>query len=124
MKFGKWTTTDVVFLPNKSPVQFIPVEKSLFASNASDLTFQDGVLTKYGQGVEGEVLALAKLPADVLKAYFGAVGEMFTFRKDAASKEAEYLYALTALTKSQLAAARCMAAYESRDEARIAADCQ
>jgi hypothetical protein len=121
--FDRWTATDVVMLPNASPVQFLPVEKSLFANNTSDLAFSDGVLTRYGQTVDGEALAVAKLPAEVLKAYFAAIGAMFTSRKDASASEAGYLDAMLTLTKKQVDTEVCLAAYRSQDEDRIAKDC-
>jgi hypothetical protein len=123
VRLSRWTALARVMLPNDAPVQFLPVDKSLFANSSSDLAFSDGVLTKYGQTVDGEVLAVFKLPADVLQAYFTAIGSMFTVRKDAATNEAAYLDALLQLTKKQLSTEQCLAAYQSSDEARIEADC-
>ena len=123
MEYSRWTAVDRVMLPNHSPVQFLPVEKSLFANNSSDVTFSYGVLKKYGQTVDGEVLALVKLPADILKAYFAAIGAMFTSRKSAATEEAAYLEALLQLTKKQASTEKCLAAYQSGDESEIQKDC-
>jgi hypothetical protein len=123
VKFQHWEAMDRVMLPNDSPVQFVPLDRGLFASNTSELTFSDGVLKKYSQSMDGEILALAKLPADVLKAYFTAIGSMFTTRKTSATEQSAYLDEMLKLKAKQAATDRCLAAYRADDAALIQADC-
>lgn len=67
----------IVFSPSESKTQFIPVSKTFFADNGASFGFTEGVLTRYRQDTNGELTALLTLPAEILKAYFGAVGAVF-----------------------------------------------
>lgn len=81
----------VLMAPNESPVRFLPVSKTFFSGNSADFAFEDGVPTKYKQETEGEIVALLKLPADVLSAYFSAAGAVFDAFKERDQKEAAAL---------------------------------
>jgi len=70
-------TAAIVFSPSESKTQFIPVSKTFFANNNAGFGFTEGVLTRYRQDTNGELTALLTLPAEILKAYFGAVGAVF-----------------------------------------------
>ena len=67
----------IVFSPSESKTQFIPVSKTFFADNGANFVFTEGILTQYEQGTNGELTALLTLPAEIIKAYFGAVGAVF-----------------------------------------------
>lgn len=67
----------IQFSPSKSATHFMPVSRTFFANNSAEFVFSDGVPTKYKQDTEGELIALLKLPADVIGAYFTAVGGIF-----------------------------------------------
>lgn len=83
----------IVFSPSGAPVRFLPMARTLFASNEADFTFTDGMPTKYDQNADGELIAALKLPADVVGAYFAAVGRTFDGFKAHDTKEAEALAA-------------------------------
>src|SRR5439155_15354195 len=79
--------TTIVLSPSLAPTRFLPIFGSLFASAEADFGFVDGMPTKYDQNADGESIALLKLPADVIAAYFGAVGKMFDNFKARDTKE-------------------------------------
>ncbi len=81
----------LVFSPSESPVYFLPVRRTLFSNNKADLAFTEGVPTKYDQSTDGELIGLLKLPADVIGAYFGAIGQIFQYRQGAFDSEQKYL---------------------------------
>lgn len=77
-------SANIVLSPSESKVRFLPIAKTFFADNKTDFRFRDGVPSKYQQGTDGEIVALFKLPADILAAYTSAAGEVFnSFREDA-----------------------------------------
>jgi hypothetical protein len=117
---GASTTETIIFSPNLSPVQFLPVSKSFFSGNDADFGFVEGVPTKYNQVTQGEIVALLKLPADIIGAYFGAVGSIFDSFKTTDSKETA---ALTQSLQLELEKAKydaCLAAIDDDDEVALA----
>lgn len=111
--------TTIVLSPSLSPTRFLPVARSLFASAEADFGFVDGMPTKYDQNADGELIALLKLPADVIGAYFGAVGKMFDNFKARDTKEAEVL---AASTKAELAKKKydaCLDAIKNKKDALV-----
>lgn len=84
-------TESIVFSPIDSDTFFLPVTKTFFASNKAELSFKDGVPNKYVQETDGELVALFKLPADIISAYFAAAGSVFDSFKSSDSKEAAAL---------------------------------
>lgn len=69
----------VAYSPNESPTYYFPIGRSLFADSSATLTFSSpGVLTGVEQSADGELTALVKLPADVIDAYFSAIGGLFS----------------------------------------------
>lgn len=70
--------TRLLFVPNESPNLFLPYGRTLFAANDGKIELTEGVLKKYEQGNDGELVALLKFPASVLSAYFTAVGNVFS----------------------------------------------
>lgn len=83
--------TQLVSSPSASPIYFMPVSGTVFSNNMANFAFTDGVPTTYEQTTEGELIALAKLPADVIGAYFGAVGKVFDSFSSNDKKEATAL---------------------------------
>ena len=81
----------LVFSPSESPVYFLPVKRTLFSNNKADFAFTEGVPTMYNQSTDGELIGLLKLPANVIGAYFGAIGEIFTYKKKAVDSQQQYL---------------------------------
>ena len=67
----------LAFSPDESEIGFVPVTRTLFADNKTNISFNDGVVTSVDQSADGEVVALTQLPADIIGAYFEAVGKIF-----------------------------------------------
>lgn len=77
-------SANIVLSPSESKVRFLPIARTFFADNKTDFRFRDGVPSKYQQGTDGEIVALFKLPADIIAAYARAAGKVFdSFGKDA-----------------------------------------
>ena len=105
----------IVFSPSEAPINFVPVSKTFFASNEADFEFVDGVPTKYKQDADGEIVALFKLPADVLEAYFSAVGATLDAFKSADQKESDALTQSLALELAKRKYDACIKAIEAND---------
>lgn len=108
----------IVLSPSGSPTYFLPASHTFFSNNKADFGFNNGVPNKYMQETEGELTALLKLPADIISAYFAAIGSVFDAFKNNDSKEAAALkeaYKLE-LLKKQLA--DCNAAIKAKDDAK------
>lgn len=116
---GGLNVAAIVFSPSESRTHFLPVSRTFFSNNQADFGFVDGVPTKYKQETEGEAVALLKLPADILSAYFGAIGSMFESFKSSDTKEAA---ALTESLKLEIAKKKydaCIAAIKANDDPKI-----
>lgn len=124
LRFARSKERAVVLLPDVESLEFLPVERSLFANNSAEFTFIDGIPTVYKQDVDGEVLALSKLPAAVLKGYFEAIGTAFSQRSTNATNEASLLAKLDALSLQRQRSAQCDKAIASGDAAAILAQCK
>lgn len=114
----------LLFSPSESLTQFLPVKESWIASNEATLTFDEGMPTKYKQAADGELVALTKLPADILSAYFAAIGNAFGSRKAAAISETEYLKALQGAELQRLKLQQCQQAIPTGDPVAIQAACE
>lgn len=110
----------IVLSPSLSPTRFLPVSGSLFSSNEADFGFVDGMPTKYDQEVDGELVALFKLPAEVIGAYFGAVGKLFDNFKARDTKEAEVLAAATKADLAKKKYGACLDAIKNKNDTLIA----
>lgn len=109
----------LVFSPNEAPTAFLPQARTLFADNNATFTFKDGMPQSFDQSADGELVALAKLPADILEAYFTAIGSAFSNRKTDIDNEKDYLDALNQLAVTQIKRAKCQDAIDqqkSRDD--------
>lgn len=108
--------SSIVFSPSDSKTLFLPVSKTFFANNDAEFAFTDGVPTKYNQDTDGEAIALLKLPADILGAYFSAVGSVFDSFKANDGKEAAALNSSLSLELAKKKYAACIEAIEADDE--------
>jgi hypothetical protein len=77
----------IAYSPNEAPIQFEPLEKTLFANNTTTFTLTDGVLTKAESDVGGEITGFVALPADAIGAYMTAFGNIFSSFKTSSSNE-------------------------------------
>lgn len=112
-------SSTIVLSPSLSPTRFLPVSGSLFSSNEADFGFIDGMPTKYDVEADGELIALFKLPADIIGAYFGAVGRLFDNFKANDSKEAEVLVAKTKADLAKKKYDACLDAIKNKNDALI-----
>lgn len=110
----------VVFSPSASATHFLPVAKTFFSGNEADFAFVDGIPTRYKQDTDGELVALFKLPADILDAYFSAIGSVFDNFKSTDQKEATALAESLKLELAQKKYAACLAAIRADDKALVA----
>lgn len=100
----------IQFSPSLSATHFLPVSRTLFANNNAEFVFNDGVPTKYKQDTDGEAIALLKLPADVIGAYFTAVGGVFDAFKARDDKQVASLVASLQLEIERKKYTDCLAA--------------
>lgn len=113
----------LLFSPSQASTQFLPIARTVFANNEATLGFDQGMVKEYKQSADGELVALTKLPASILAAYFDAIGNAFGKRKGALDKEAEYLTALQAAELQRLKLEQCRSALATGDDAAIKVAC-
>ena len=114
----------IVYIPAK-PTYFLPAGLSFFANNGAEITLEDGVPTKFKRDADGEVVALLKLPADVIAAYFTAVGGIFDAFKTRDNKESLALQESLKLELVKQKYVVCLAAVRSDDDELITKlDCE
>lgn len=104
------TATQVVESPSESGTLFLPMAATVFAGSEASFTFEDGVPTHYAQKADGEAIALLKLPAQLLKAYFEAVGGILSATKDNKTAQAEKVGAELKLELAKRQYSICLAA--------------
>ena len=117
---GAINTAGIIFSPSDAPLKRLPVARTFFANGEAELEFTDGVPTKYNQSLEGEVVALLKLPATVIAAYFSAIGGLFDAFKARDAKQADELAASVRLDLAKAKYSACVKAIQDRDDALIA----
>ena len=116
---GKLSRATIVFSPSHSETHFLPMSRALFAKSNAEFGLVDGVATSYKQDTEGEVVALLKLPADVLGAYFAAVGSLFDAFKGAKTSEASAMSEELKLKLEKAKVDACTDAIKKNDTDRI-----
>lgn len=116
---GAINSAAIVLSPSNSPDYFLPVSKTFFANNDSELGFADGVPTGYKQDTDGEVVALLKMPAEVISAYFTAVGQIFTNFKNTDSGEGAALEQEVKLELQKRKYEACKIAIKNDDKVTI-----
>ncbi len=116
---GSINTSAVAYSPSDSPVYFLPVSRTFFSNNEADFEFTEGMPTKYNQETEGELIALFKLPATVISAYFTATGTIFDSFKNRDLNEADTLVASVKLELAKKKYEACLAAINAGDDTMI-----
>jgi hypothetical protein len=114
----------VSLVDRRSAIAFLPIPRTLFAEATWSVSFTDGSPTVFDVNAGGDVLGLAKLPADVLKAYSQAVTAGLNDRKGMATAETEYLKQLAALAAQQAKYEACRAAAQGGDLGKIQDACK
>lgn len=127
--------SSALLAPNRSPIRYLPLEWNFFADSSSTIRFTGGMPTQYKEKMGSEALGLVSLPADVLDAYFSAIGSMFEKIGLASSAKSKTETAVasqeTAFAEQErrrlLAEERlqaCQQALASGDPTRVTAACQ
>lgn len=114
-----FSTASIQFSPSESGAHFLPIGKTLFSNNAAAFAFTDGMPTKYKQDTDGELIALFKLPADVIAAYFTAIGTVFDSFKSNDDKKAAILNSDLQLQLAQKKYDACITAIKAKDDATV-----
>lgn len=109
----------IVLSPSESGTLFLPITRTLFSNNEADFTFDDGTPKKYKQDTEGELIALVKLPALIVGAYFEAIGKVFESFKKETTGESEAIKAAVALQAAKYKADLCIAALKAGETDKI-----
>jgi len=118
---GAVNQSAIVLSPSDSRAHFLPIARTFFSSNSADFGLVNGVPERYKQASDGEGLALFKLPADVLAAYFSAVGSLFDSFKSNDGKQAQALGESLKLEFAKKKFDACMEALRAEDKDRIKA---
>lgn len=94
--FGKDVAVSsvIVPLPNGGPVVATNFARAPFVRKVINAGFTNGVLTSLRIEKPSEAVAVAILPAEIIKALFASIGETFTSRRSALDAEVAYLNAL------------------------------
>jgi hypothetical protein len=119
---GGLNAASVVNSPSESDVLFLPISRTLFAANDAQITLHEGggVPSKYVQETDGELVALFKIPANILTGYFDAIAA--TFGKSSANDKAQAA-ALNDALKVEIVKQKyeaCLAAIRAKDDKLIA----
>ena len=68
----------VALSPNESKIFLAPITRTAFSDNVSDITMKNGVVLSLKENTDSELLALSKIPSDILGAYTNATGQVFS----------------------------------------------
>jgi hypothetical protein len=71
-------TSFIAFSPDLAPIAFVPVTRTLFSDNQTNITLSQGTVTAVDATASGELVALSELPADFISAYTTAIGGVFS----------------------------------------------
>lgn len=95
-------------LPNGSPREFLPLKGGAFTTRTFATVFENGMLVSHSEARPSELLAIAKIPVDVLKAIFTIPTELVTLKvnytnagKDLAEAQKAILDAARALEEAK-----------------------
>jgi hypothetical protein len=105
--------------PSESPTFFLPASRTFFSDNSAEFGFEKGIPTKFKQETEGEVVALLKLPADIISAYFSAIGSIFDAFKGKDTKEIAALNESLKLDLARMKREACVKAIADKDQDSI-----
>lgn len=86
--------------PNESATFFAPITETVFASNTSDITLTNGVMSGLKETTDSELYVMSRIPADILGSYTNAVGQAFSALGTATTAQSQYQQSLTISTVS------------------------
>jgi hypothetical protein len=99
--------------PDESAINFVPIPQTLFANSSGNFTFSNGTLASADQSSDGELVGLASLPADILSAYFGAVGNIFQAFSSTSQQQTNAITQQQSLSLEKIKRQVCQAAIEN-----------
>ncbi|MEO1241048.1 MAG: hypothetical protein AAFX54_04005 [Pseudomonadota bacterium] len=83
--------SSLFMLPNNGPISYVPFRASPFVKTVYDVKFDKGLLTQWDADRPSEVLAVVRLPLEIIKAPFEALSEVLVLKVDYSSN-AKALY--------------------------------
>lgn len=106
-KFEKCTDfelmqTAAVLVPQGSPVSYIPFSSGFLGSSVNDVTFENGVVTRWHKEDSSEVLDVVRLPFQAIGALFEGPAKILSLKVDYTNSEAGLLEAQRAQKEAQL----------------------
>lgn len=93
--------------------------RTLFADNEADFAFDVGVPTSDKQDTESELMVIVSWPAEMVGAYFTAIGGIFDSFEKVDEAESGALAAETALELSRMTHEKCLEAIKAQDSELI-----
>ncbi len=117
------TLAFMVMVPDRQQVSALEIPRNLFADNTTTITLNQGQPTNYSPQVNSEVLGLFKIPADVIGAYFGAFGKLFTSFGTAKAAETTGASSAAALKAEQYKIQLCLKALTAKVPSDISTYC-
>lgn len=90
-----------VHVVDTSRTEGVDLRGAAFVERKDEMTFAGGLLTTYGVTKPSTAEAVAALPADVLRAFFGAIGELLTIRVKNETAEADLVAQRVRLLQQQ-----------------------
>jgi len=68
----------VALSPNESKILLAHITRTGFSDNVSDITMKNGVVLSLKENTDSELLALSKIPSNILGSYTNATGQIFS----------------------------------------------
>jgi hypothetical protein len=93
----------LVALPNKSPRELLRLDGAAFATRVFATVFENGVLVSHTETKPSELLSVAQIPIDVLKAIFSVPTELVTLKVNYTNKQKDLADAQKQLLDAALA---------------------
>ena len=94
---GKLLNTALITMPNESPLSQVPFSSGAFVKTTHDVQFDNGMLTSWDINRPSEMLALVKIPINVLNAMIESVTQLIQLRISQVNEETSYTKAQTEL---------------------------
>ena len=90
-----------VLLPNNALCMYVPVERHMFVTSETSMTFDRGMLTSVTTDKPSELLGFVRIPVDVASTILAIPSELLTIRIQQKTQEQEFAAAESALATSQ-----------------------
>lgn len=105
----------LAYSPDESPIFFVPVTKTLFSNNKTNITITDGTLKSIDQSSDGELVALSQLPSDAISAYLTAVGSVFSSLGSNVADQKTLISNQESLSVAQIKKQACLSSIAAND---------